>query len=113
SMTYTVTNRGPAAAGGVTVSAALPDGVAYDSSSTGCTGPGATVTCPTIADLAAGDSVAQVVTLRVDPAHPAGTGSVAVRVAVARPEDPNDANRIAYTPITVTRRANLALSAAR
>ncbi|OLB66528.1 MAG: hypothetical protein AUI10_02435 [Actinobacteria bacterium 13_2_20CM_2_72_6] len=113
SFTYTVTDRGPADATGVTVTATLPQGIGLDSSSTGCTASGATLTCPTIASLAAGTSAAMVVTLTVDAAQPAGTVLHAVRAAAAAPGDLNGPNAVAYAPIAVVRRANLGLSASR
>ena len=113
SLTYTVTDRGPADATGVVVTATLPKGIGLDSSSTGCTAAGQTLTCPAIPTLAAGASVAMVVTLAVDAAQPAGTVLHAVRLAAAAPGDPNESNRIAYAPITVTRRASLGLTASR
>ena len=113
SFTYTVTDRGPADATGVTVTATLPQGIGLDSSSTGCTASGATLTCPTIASLAAGTSAAMVVTLTVDAAQPAGTVLHAVRAAAAAPGDLNGPNAVAYVPIAVVRRANLGLSASR
>jgi uncharacterized repeat protein (TIGR01451 family) len=113
SVTYTVTNRGPADATGVSVTATLPDRIRLDSSATGCTAAGQTLTCPTIPALAVGAAVALVVTLAVDPTRPPGTVLCPVRVAVAGPRDPNDANRVGYAPVAVVRRASLALNASR
>jgi len=112
SVTYTVTNRGPADAAGVTVTATLPAGIEFDSSATGCSAAGQAVTCPTVASLASGVAVAMVVTLAVGAEHPAGTVLHPARVSVAGLDDPG-ANRVAYLPIAITRRANLALSASR
>jgi uncharacterized repeat protein (TIGR01451 family) len=113
SMTYTVTNRGPADATGVAVTTTLPGGIRLDSSATGCTAADKEVTCPTIPSLAAGAAVAMVVTLAVDAAQPAGTVLHTVRVAASAPVDPNGSNQVGYVPVAVTRRANLGLSASR
>jgi len=113
SVTYTVTNHGPADATGVSVTATLPAGLRFDSSANGCSVAGPTVTCPTVPALAAGAAVALVVTLAVDPAQPPGAIFAPVRVAVAAPRDRGDANRVGYLPLAVVHRANLALNASR
>ncbi|TML22216.1 MAG: DUF11 domain-containing protein [Actinobacteria bacterium] len=113
SFTYTVGNDGPGTATGVTASEALPAGLRFDSSASGCTAAGQTVTCPPIDSLPAGANRSLVVTVQVDPAMSAGTVVRTVRVSSSGVEDPNGSNQTGYAPIEVTRPANVALSAGR
>ena len=113
SVTWTVTNHGPAVAAGVRTTATLPAGLHLDSSANGCTVTGQTVTCPPIPSLPVGQSVALVVTLAVDPGQAPGAVVVPVQIAVGTPHDPDDSNRTGYLPLAIVRQANLALNTSR
>jgi uncharacterized repeat protein (TIGR01451 family) len=113
SFTYTVTNNGPGTATGVTVHEVLPDGLRFDSSASGCTAAGQSVTCPTIDSMASGTSRSLVVNVVVDPGVAAGTVIRAARVTATGAADPNGSNQTGYAAVPIARQANLALSAGR
>jgi uncharacterized repeat protein (TIGR01451 family) len=113
SFTYAVTNNGPGAATGVTVHEVLPEGLAFDSSASGCTAVDQTVTCPAIDAMPAGTTRTLTLNVQVEPDMAAGTTIRAARVTTTGAQDPNGSNQTGYAPIEVIRTANLALSAGR
>jgi uncharacterized repeat protein (TIGR01451 family) len=72
--TIAVTNHGPSNALSVAVVDPLPRALSFVSSTSGCSASGQTVTCPTIASLAPGDSRSFTFTVQLDPAY-TGDGS--------------------------------------
>ncbi|MEU6250992.1 isopeptide-forming domain-containing fimbrial protein [Glycomyces sp. NPDC047010] len=101
-----VSNRGPSTATGIAVTDTLPDGMAFASSSSGCTASGRTVTCPTVATLLPGRATGFHVTATVDAGY-TGDGTDLVNAATADPEtaDPDESNNsdsVALAPGGVT-----------
>lgn len=87
SYSASVTNQGPAAASGVTLTVTLPAAVGFQSASAGCAPAGVTVTC-NIGALAAGASAARIITVT-----PNSIGTIAASAAADAAEaDPNAAN---------------------
>lgn len=105
-LTYTlgVSNAGPSAASGVTLTDTLPAGVSFVSASPGCANAAGTVTC-SLGSLGAGASAS--VSIVVTVTQPTGPISNTASVASASP-DPNAANN-ADTETTEVSPADLAL----
>ena len=101
SLTYTltVTNNGPDAASGVTVTGPLPGAVAFVSASAGCGESGGTVTC-TAASLANGASVQFTITVTT-PATPGTVFSNTANVTSGE-IDPDASDATATAQITAT-----------
>lgn len=104
-----ITNNGPAAATGVTVTDNLPPAVnlvSAASSQGGCTGTG-TLTC-TLGDISPGGAASITVVVNV-PAGAAGTLANSATVSAGQ-ADPNPANNTATAVTTISRAADLAIS---
>lgn len=97
-----VTNNGPSAAQGYTVTDQLPDGVAFVSSISGCAASGRTVTCDSADTLEPGDSVLLRYRAQVDPAY-TGDGSDLVNNAAvtSTTDDPDESNNSDGTDLDV------------
>ncbi|WP_415953202.1 lectin-like domain-containing protein [Streptomyces sp. KLOTTS4A1] len=91
--TLTAVNKGPADAGDVSVTDALPSGLTFLASPDGCTRSGQTVTCPAKSALAVGESTSWTITVRLDPTYE-GDGSDVLNTvtATARQDDPVPGN---------------------
>ena len=102
SLTYTltVTNNGPDAASGVTVTDPLPGAVAFVSASAGCGESGGTVT-RTAASLANGASVQFTITVTT-PGTPGTVFSNTASVTLSGAIDPDTSDNSATAQITAT-----------
>ncbi len=97
SYTLVVANQGPDTATNVRVDDALPDGVVFESASSGCNENSAIVTC-TAGTLANGESV----TWDINVTAPAQVGSLTNKAAVSSDTlDPNEGNDLATAATSV------------
>jgi uncharacterized repeat protein (TIGR01451 family) len=88
--TYTLlaSNQGPSAAADVVVTDPLPTGVIFVSSAEGCAAAGQNVTCPAIATLNPGGSMAYHLVVQLDPNY-TGDGSDLPNVATVASSTPD------------------------
>jgi len=80
--TLTVTDAGPDAGTGLALTDALPEGVAFASSASGCTADAQEVSCP-LSDLAKGERRSFAVDVTVDPAAQSGTELVSTATVIS------------------------------
>ncbi|MGI8776056.1 MAG: hypothetical protein ACR2LJ_01380 [Acidimicrobiales bacterium] len=100
-LTYTLSaaNNGPDAGAGLALTAALPDGVSFASSGSGCTADAQTVSCP-LADLATDASASFTFDATIDPSVESGT-ELASTANVVSPFDPSLGDNTATATATV------------
>jgi len=110
-LTYilTITNSGPLTATDVTVTDTLPSGVTFDSTSTGCSHFGGTVTC-SLSTLAVSETATLTTVVAV---HSSTTSTLSSSAAVtATTTDPDMSNNTAQTETDVSAEADLVVSKA-
>lgn len=110
-ITYTLKahNGGPSTAQGVTISDVLPNGVNFDSASSGCSyaGGSRTVTC-TVGSMANGADVTRTVKVTVDPS---AVGTVSNSATVnSTTADPDNGNNTGYANTPIVSEADLSLT---
>ena len=103
SYTLSATNTGPSEATGVTITDHLPTGVVFDSAASGCVEASGTVTCA-IGTLAAGDSAARVVTVKVgDETTGTVTNTAKASSDTSDPVPANNASSASFTALPAGR----------
>src|SRR5438445_1771151 len=108
--TVTVTNNGPSASSGGTVTDTLPAGTTFAGASSGCSQTAPKVVTCTFSTLAAGASLTFSIGAHIAPTTTGTLTNTATVTATNAGEDTNGANNIATAMTTVQRFADLAIT---